>query len=121
RLVIEAGAQARRLRFVPDGMGDPHAAQLLAWAGADWQLWGDPSRVAAGEILDDELRRPTSLASSVVASYRHYESFGTTNAAFMERLALTDRTSTDQAALAGRLAVLEGGLALEAHGGIARD
>ncbi len=121
RLVVEGGAQARRLRFVPDDMDEPRAAQLLAWAGADWQLWGDASRQAAGEILDDDLRRPTFLASSVVASYRHYEALGTTNAAFMQRLALADHTSTDQLSLAIRMAVSDGRLAFDVHGGVAHD
>lgn len=121
RLVIDTGVQARRLRFLEMDSGAPRASQLLAWAGADWQLWGDAKKQAAGQILDSELLRPTFLASSVVGSYRHYEAFGTTNMAFADRLVLAERASIDEASLAVRLAVREGKLAFQGRGGLGRD
>lgn len=121
RLVIDTGAQLRGLRFLADGMGDPSASQVRAWAGADWQLWGDASKQAAGEILDEDLLRPSFLASSVVASYRHHEVFGSTNPAFMQRLVLSDRASIDEASLAVRVALREGRLAIATHGGLGYD
>lgn len=121
RLVIDTGAQLRRLRFMSDGMGDPRASQARAWAGADWQLWGDASKQATGEILDDDLLRPTFLANAVVASYRHHEVFATANAAFVQRLALADRSSIDEVSVALRLAMRDGRLALDTRGGLSYD
>ncbi len=121
RLVIDTGAQLRGMQFMAEGMGDPSALQAHVWAGADWQLWGDASKQAAGEILDDDLLRPTFLASSVIASYRHHEVFASTNAAFTARLALPDHASVDEAALALRGALRDGQLAVELHGGLAYD
>lgn len=121
RLVIDTGAQLRRLRFMKEGMGDPRASQVRAWAGADWQLWGDASKQAVGEILDDDLLRPTFLANAVVASYRHHEVFADANPAFMERLTLADRSSIDELSLALRLAMRDGRIALDTHGGLSYD
>lgn len=122
RLVLEGGAQLRAMRFVPDdAMGDPSASQTRVWAGADWQLWGDPSQQALGEILDEDLLRPSFLASAVVASYRHHEVFSTANTAFMNRLVLAERASVDELVVALRLATYEGRLAIDARGGVAYD
>lgn len=121
RLVIDTGGQLRRLQFMPEGMGDPSASQARVWAGADWQLWGDPSKQAAGEILDEDLLRPTFLADAIVASYRHHEVFASTNAAFVQRLALTDRASIEEVSLALRFALRGGRLAFDTRGGLAYD
>ena len=120
-LVVETGTQLRRLRLMSEGSGAPSGAQTLAWAGIDYELWRDFSSQAAGELLDDELLQPTSRASSLVASVRHYELFATTNQAFAERMSLADRASIDQASLAAHDVVLDGELALELRTGLGYD
>src|SRR5690606_14808583 len=82
---------------------------------------GRAEQQAAGQILDDELLRPTFLATSVVASYRHYEAFGTANMAFADRLVLAERASIDEASVTARLALREGKLALRGRGALGRD
>ena len=121
RLVVDTGGQVRRLRLRPDGDGDPRAAQLFVWGGADYTLWQDFTRTAAGELLDDQLLQPTYLASSVVVSYRHYELFQTANMAFDARMPMAERASIEELSVAVRGAVLDGRLALETRAGAGYD
>jgi tetratricopeptide (TPR) repeat protein len=120
-LVVETGTQLRRLRLMSEASGAPRGSQALAWAGIDCELWRDFSSQAAGELLDDDLLQPTSRASSLVASLRHYELFATTNEAFSQRMSLADRASIDQASLAAHDVVLDGRLALELRTGLGYD
>jgi hypothetical protein len=121
RLVVDSGAQVRRLRLRPEQMGDASSSQLFAWGGVDYAVWRDFGSRAAGEVLDDNLLQPTFFASAVVASYRHYEVFSTSNAAFSDRMAIADRASIDEASLTVRRAGLAGRLAIEARTGLGYD
>jgi hypothetical protein len=57
-LVIDTGAQARRLMLAPTAAGDarPEAEQLLAWGGADWVMW----QSAASHSADRSSTRTSS-------------------------------------------------------------
>ena len=121
QLVIDTGSQLRRLHLAAEDAGDPTATQLFVWGGLDWAPWRDFSRQAAGEIFDDNLLQPTSLASSVTTSYRHYEVGSRWNTAFGERLGMTSRTTVDQASLILRGAILDGRIAVELRGGLGYD
>lgn len=121
RLVLDSGAQVRRLHLSSEQMADASSTQVFAWGGADYAIWRDFSAQAVGEVLDDTLLQPTFLASSIVASYRHYESFSSSNAAFTDRLAIAERASIDEASLTVRRAAFAGRLALEARTGLGYD
>lgn len=121
RLIIDTGLQARRLRLTRDGGATPGASQLLGWAGADVVAWRDFTREARGQILDDDLLRPTFIADSVVVGYRHYELAGDSDAMFMARLPLADRASIDEVSLTLRKVLAGGRVTVEARGGIGRD
>ena len=56
-----------------------------------------------------------------MASYRHYESFSSSNAAFTDRLAISERASIDEASLTVRRAAFSGRLALEGRTGLGYD
>lgn len=120
RLIVDTGLQARQLELSAD-MGSPHANQLLVWGGADVIAWSDFSREARGQILDDDLLRPTYAADSVVFGYRHYELFGDTDPAFAQRLSLADRASIDELSVTVRKVFARGALAVEGRGGYGRD
>ncbi len=120
RIVLDSGAQVRRVHLGSEDM-DASSTQLFAWGGADYAVWRDFSTQATGELLDDTLLQPTYLASSMVASYRHYEAFSRSTAAFADRLAIAERASIDEASLTVRHAVLAGRLAVEARTGLGYD
>lgn len=121
RLVVDAGAQLRRARLRSDGNDDRSSFQLFAWAGADYLVWQDFSKQAAGEVLDESLLQPTFLASSIVSSYRHYESFTSSTPEFMERMTLAERASIDEASVTIRRAMVDGRLAIEGRTGAGYD
>lgn len=121
RLVIDTGVQLRRLQLDDRMGGEPSAAQALMWTGADFALWTNFSREAAGETLDDDLLRPTYLADSLVLGYRHYELRASSNAAFDARMSMADRASIDEVSVVARKALLRGRVAFEARAGAGRD
>lgn len=121
RLVIDSGLQGRRLSLSADDTATPHATQALAWGGADVVVWRDFTHQARGELLDDDLLRPTYAADSLVLAYRHYELFGDTDAMFASRIALADRASIDEVSFTMRKVLAHGAVALEARGGVGRD
>ena len=53
----------------------PTANQLLTWAGLDFNLWTDSTRLVRGETLDERMVRRTALTDAGVLAYRHYENF----------------------------------------------
>lgn len=121
KLLFSVGLQGRRLGLSPrPGEMELHAAQVLGVAGADYTLTSDPTRLARGEILGDEMLAPRSLTSAVVLSYRHYELTG--DDPFGERLSLVTRSSLDElSATASRVLDRKGRLAGEVRGGIGHD
>lgn len=121
KLVLDSGVQMRRLTLSPGEMGIPDARQTLAWTGADVIAWTNFAHEARGQILDDDLLRPTYAADSFVVSYRHYELSGKTDPMFQSRLALSDRASMDELSMTFRKVLLNGALALDARGGFGRD
>lgn len=97
RLVIDAGVQARRMELedlMPTMQMDANGRQYLFFGGLDYVLQVDPTHVARGQILDEEMLWPTYLADSVVLHYRHYEGF--TRDDFGERLVLSERNTIDE-------------------------
>jgi len=121
KLLLSVGVQGRRLALAArDGMTEVHAAQVLGVAGVDYVLSTDPTRVARGEILGDELLMPRSLSSSIVLSYRHYELSG--DDPFGQRLTLVTRSSLDElSASVGQVLDPRGMIAVEARGGYGHD
>lgn len=124
RLLLIAGGQARRLQLAPmagfDDMEPVEARQLLGVVGADYVLYQDPSRIARGEILDNELFAPRAVANALVLSYRHYEL--DSDNPFGARLVLVERSSVDEASATARHVIDDDGLlALEARGGFGYD
>lgn len=120
RIVVDSGAQVRRLHLGSEQM-EASSTQLFVWGGADLAVWRDFSAQAAGEVLDETLLQPAFLASSVVVSYRHYETYSSSTAMFSERLTLAERASIDEASLTVRRAALAGRLAIEARTGLGYD
>ncbi len=120
RVVIDSGAQARRLTLAPRDAtaAAPEASQLLAWTGVDFILWHDPTQVLKGEILDESLLRGSGLAESVTLNLRHYELFGRYGDDFTSRIALLDRSSIENGTLVVRNVFLDGRFAFEAHVGL---
>jgi hypothetical protein len=121
RLVLDTGVQLQRVRLRSGATDEPSSSQVFAWGGADFLAWRDFSRQAAGEVLDEELLQPTYLASSVVTSYRHYESFTSSTPAFMQHMVIAERASIDEASLTIRRAMLDGRLAVDARTGLGYD
>jgi len=121
RLVIDTGGQARHLRLTADAGMAPSAQQLLVWGGADLLVWRDFAREATGQILDDDLLRPTFAADSAVVGYRHYEMVSESEPMFTTRLAIAERASIDEVSVTARKVFSRGRIALEARGGIGRD
>lgn len=121
RVIVDTGAQARRLSLTSDDGAIPHAAQLLMWGGADLVVWRDFAREATGQILDEELLRPTFAADSAVIGYRHYELYSDSEPMFANRLSLADRASIDELSVTARKVFARGRIAIEARGGVGRD
>ncbi|HEU4734642.1 MAG TPA: hypothetical protein VFT22_42415 [Kofleriaceae bacterium] len=122
RLVVDSGAQGRRLVLPGLGGGrDPTTSQLLAWTGVDFVLWSDFEHALDGEVLDDNLLPATYLADSVVAGYRHFELFSGAQDAFMRRLSLVDRSSIEEATLTARKVVASNRVGAELRGVLGWD
>jgi tetratricopeptide (TPR) repeat protein len=120
-VLVDSGAQVRRLSLRPLEPGDstPVASQLLFWAGIDFNLWSDSTRIVRGESLDERMVRRRALNDAGVLSYRHYENFADVPPNF--RIALQARNSIDNGTLILRKAFLTGRAGIEAHGGVGYD
>src|SRR6185369_16905288 len=56
RLLLDAGAQLRRLSLAPrEGDLTPRANQTLLFIGGDVVLWSSPARLLRGEVMDDRM------------------------------------------------------------------
>jgi tetratricopeptide (TPR) repeat protein len=122
-VLVDSGAQVRRLSLRPLEPGDPTpvASQLLFWAGVDFNLWNDSSRIVRGESLDERMVRRRALNDAGVLSYRHYENFANIPPDFSTRVALQSRNSIDNGTMVFRKAFLAGRAGIEAHGGVGYD
>ncbi|HEY6477901.1 MAG TPA: hypothetical protein VI456_15095 [Polyangia bacterium] len=120
-VLLDSGAQVRRLSLRPLESGDPTpvAPQLLFWAGVDFNLWSDSTRIIRGESLDERMVRRRALNDAGVLAYRHYENFADVPADF--RIALQSRNSIDNGTFILRKAFLTGRAGVEAHGGLGYD
>lgn len=116
-VLVDAGAQVRRLTIEPQvpGTPPPGALQTLLFAGIDFNLWTTPTRIVRGETLDERMVRRTYLNDAGVLSYRHYELF--TNVPPDFRVSLAPRGSADNATLAIRKALPGGRAGFDLHGG----
>jgi hypothetical protein len=121
RILFSAGSQVRRLTLDAANMDEaPRAHQLFGFAGVDFLLRTNPTRVARGEILDNEMLAPRVLASSTVLSLRHYELFG--EDPFGSRLVLVERSQIDEvSAVTRHILDRRGVLGTELRGGVGYD
>ena len=115
-VLIDSGAQARRLSLSAQGTPDrPTASQLLVWGGIDFNLWSSPARVVHTEALDERLVRRVYLTDAGVLAYRHYELVTDAEPTF--RIALAPRASIDNGTLILRKAFAGGRFGFDIHGG----
>lgn len=121
RVILDAGVQARRMELdtsmtAPDLQASGH--QTLLFAGVDYVVRVDPSQIARGEILDEEMLWPTYLADAVLLHYRHYEGF--TEDDFGSRLVLSPRNRIDELGATARHTI-EGAFGAELRAGAGYD
>jgi hypothetical protein len=121
RVVLSVTGQGRRLGLEPAAtMPAGHALQFFGAAGVDLVLWSEATRVARGQILDEEMMWPSTLTSGLVASYRHYEL--ASDAPFGARLVLVERSRVEEASAALRYVIDDAGaVGFELHGGLGAD
>jgi hypothetical protein len=120
RLLFSIGGQARRLTLDASDMdGATSAYQGLGIIGTDLIIRQDPNRVARGEIFDNEMLIPRTLASSTVLSARHYE-MGSQDP-FGARLVLVERSSIEEVSAVTRHVLDRRGSRAELRGGISCD
>jgi tetratricopeptide (TPR) repeat protein len=121
RVILVLSAQGRRLGLQPmAGVDTPHALQFFGAAGLDVVLWSDPQRLVRGQVLDEDMMWAATLASGLIASYRHYEIVG--DDPFGARLVLVGRSRIDEASAAFRYVVDDAGaVGFELHGGMGPD
>jgi hypothetical protein len=113
RLIIDSGAQGRRLVLQGPAGPDPTASQVLGWTGLDAVLWVDHEHALDGEILDDDMLRPAHLAGALVAGYRHFELWSDAQPGFTQRIAMAPRASIDEGTLTARKIFAGGRLGVE--------
>ncbi|HVV50060.1 MAG TPA: hypothetical protein VHO06_10410, partial [Polyangia bacterium] len=120
-VLVDSGAQARRLSLSPLEAGDatPTADQLLLWAGIDFNLWSDAKEIVRGESLDERMVRGRPLNDAGVIAYRHYENFADLSPNF--RISLFPRDSIDSGTLILRKAFAAGRAGVELRGGAGYD
>ena len=118
RLLLDAGAQLRRLTLAPR-VGDlqPRADQALFFIGGDAVLWNNPLHLLRGEFVDERMVRRTYLNDAGILSYRHYQLFTDSDAAFESRVALAPRASIDNLSLVIRKALAHGRVGIDLRGG----
>lgn len=121
KLLFSVGAQARRLTLDASAMGEGTSAyQVLGIGGADLIIRQDHDRTARGEIFDNEMLLPRTLASSTVLSLRHYEM--ASQDPFGARLVLVERSTIEEVSAVTRHVLdRKGKLAAELRGGIGYD
>src|SRR5437867_1627856 len=123
RLLLQAGARRRRLSILAEGSPStrrPTAWQSLWLVGADAVLWR-PGAAIRGEMLDDAMVAPTTLASAMTLAYRHYDLSTQTTPDFDALIGLAPRGSVNEGSVATTLALPQGRLGLELRAGLARD
>ncbi len=123
RLLLQAGARRRRLSILAEDSPStrrPTAWQSLWLVGADAVLWR-PGAAIRGEMLDDAMVAPTTLASSMTLAYRHYGLSTQTTPDFDTLIGLAPRGSVNEGSVATTLASPRGRLGLELRAGLARD
>jgi len=120
-VLIDSGVQARRLGLRPLEPGDPTpiAQQLMAWAGIDFNLWADSTRLVRGEVLDERMVRARPINDAGILAYRHYENWANVPPDF--RIALYSRDSIDNGTFILRKAFFSGRAGVDAHGGVGYD
>jgi tetratricopeptide (TPR) repeat protein len=120
-VLVDSGAMVRRLSLRPleEGEPTPTASQLMIWAGIDFNLWTDASRIVRGETLDERMVRARPLNDAGVLAYRHFEIFANLSPDF--RIALYPRDSIDNGTLILRKAFAGGRGGAELHGGLGYD
>jgi tetratricopeptide (TPR) repeat protein len=120
-LLVDSGAMVRRLSLRPLEPGDssPTAMQYMAWAGIDFNLWTDSTRIVRGESLDEKMVRSRPLNDAGVLAYRHFEIVSNLSPNF--RIALYPRDSIDNGTFIIRKALLGGRVGAELHGGLGYD
>jgi hypothetical protein len=122
RLLLQAGARRRRLSILA---ADPSSTRPRAWeslwlAGADVVVWR-PGVAVRGEMLDEALIAPTTLASAATLAYRHYDVSAQTTPEFAARIGLAPRASVDEVSAATTMASPSGHVGLELRAGLAHD
>lgn len=120
RVIGNAGVQPRRLTLEA-GAGEPGSSQLLGWAGLDVVAWANFASSLTGWTRDDNLRWPTQLADSVVASYRHYELRSSSDPEFMARISMLPRATIDEGSLVARKVLARGRIGVELRGSFGWD
>ena len=123
--LFDGGVQERHLALRPvnDGDASPTTNQTLAWAGLDYNLWTDGTRLVRGESLDERMVRRTAMNDAAVLTYRHYELFSNikTDSEFYHRISLYPRASIDNGSFIFRKVVAGGRVGVEVHGGLGYD
>ncbi|HXJ18858.1 MAG TPA: hypothetical protein VMT03_01390 [Polyangia bacterium] len=120
-VLVDTGVQQRHLTLAPLEPGQPSPAsnQTLLWAGVDFNLWTDATRVVRGESLDERMVRRTALNDAGVLAYRHYELWANIPPDF--RIALYPRASIDNGSFILRKVVAGGRAGFELRGGLGYD
>ena len=98
RLLLQVGARRRRLSILPAEPGSSHrpeAWQSLWLAGADVVLWR-ATPTMRGEMLDEAMIAPTTLASALTLAYRHYDVSTRSTPGFAALIGLAPRASADE-------------------------
>lgn len=121
RLLFSVGGQARRLTLDASDMdGATSARQIFGFGGVDYILRQDHDRTARGQIFDNEMLMPRTLASSTVLSLRHYEM--ASEDPFGARLVLVERSTIEEVSAVTRHVLDKKGiLGAELRGGIGYD
>jgi len=123
RLLLQVGARRRRLSILsadPGSMQRPEAWQSLWLAGADVVVWRATPAVR-GEMLDETMTVPTTLASALTLSYRHYDVTTRSTPEFAALIGLASRASADEASVDATAASPSGRVGVAFRAGTAYD
>lgn len=115
-VLFDGGASVRQLTLSPvAGLPAPHADQLLAWAGLDFNLWSSFARIVKSEAMDERLVRRVYMNDTLVFSYRNYQLFTESQPDF--RISLAPRASINNGSVIFRKVLFGGRAGLDVHGG----